>query len=75
MYSIGTVLELDDNKSYAVVSALTLDNKQYIYLADINDAANIMFCEVQNDELVFVNDADLIKKLILMVTKEVNKDC
>ena len=70
VYNIGTVLELDDNKSYAVVSNISCDDKRYLYLVDIDDNSNVMFCESQNDELVFVNDKNLVQKLLLLVAKE-----
>ena len=52
MFEIGTVLELDDEKNYAVISQINYNAKIYIYLIDIADNANMMFCELQNDELV-----------------------
>lgn len=74
MYSVGTVLRLDDQKSYAVVSTQNVNEKKYVYLVDINDNSNIMFCEIQGEELVFVDDKILIQKLILMINQDINGD-
>ena len=66
MFKVGTVLNLDDGKDYAVVTNINFQNKIYIYLIDINDNTNMMFCELENDELVAVKDIELIKQLSLL---------
>ena len=72
MFEIGTVLELDDEKNYAVISQINYNEKIYIYLIDIADNSKMMFCELQNDELVTVSDNKLLEKLVLLANKDVN---
>ena len=72
LFEIGTVLELDDQKNYTVVSHINYNNKQYLYMIDISDNSNMMFCELQNDELVTVTDIKLLEQLVLLANKDVN---
>ena len=72
MFEIGTVLELDDEKNYAVISQINYNEKIYIYIIDIADNSNMMFCELQNDELVTVSDHKLLENLVLLANKDVN---
>ena len=72
MFEIGTVLELDDEKNYAVISQINYNEKIYIYLIDIADNSNMMFCELQNDELLTVSDHKLLENLVLLANKDVN---
>lgn len=72
LFEIGTVLELDDQKNYTVISHINYNSKQYLYLIDISDNSNMMFCELQNDELVTVTDLKLLEQLVLLANKDVN---
>ena len=72
MYNIGTVLYLSDNCSYAVISNIIYEEKEYLYLVDINDNSNMIFALKNNDTLEIVHDTSLINKLILEMNKQVN---
>ncbi len=74
MVEMGTVLELDNGKTYTVVSKVKYQEKEYLYLIDVNDNTNMMFCEFVGDELIAISDEGLIQKLVLLVHLDVNKD-
>ena len=57
-------LTLDDNNEYVVVSKVNVDDKNYFYLIDKNDNANVKFCYQDNDELVELNDKELVTRLL-----------
>ncbi|MCI9435013.1 MAG: hypothetical protein HFI86_07090 [Bacilli bacterium] len=72
MFDIGTVLDLDDNNSYTVISSVKYNNKEYLYLVDLNDNSNMMFVEKLENELIPINDTNLLKNLILLMNDEIN---
>lgn len=62
--NIKDTLTLDDNNEYVVVSKVNADDKNYFYLIDKNDNANVKFCYQDNDELVELNDKELVTRLL-----------
>lgn len=72
MFDIGTVLDLDDNNSYTVISSVKYNNKEYLYLVDLSDNSNMMFVEKLENELIPINDTNLLKNLILLMNDEIN---
>ena len=72
LFEIGTVLELNNQKNYTVISHIKTNGKQYLYLIDISDNSNMMFCELQDDELLTVTDSKLLEQLVLLANKDVN---
>ena len=50
--NIKDILTLSDNNDYIVISKVDYNNKTYYYLLDKNDSGNILFCYLENDELV-----------------------
>lgn len=62
--NIKDTLTLDDNNEYVVVSKVNTDDKNYFYLIDKNDNANVKFCYQDNDELVELNDKELVTRLL-----------
>lgn len=74
MYNMGTVLELDDGKNYVIASNVKSNDKDYLYLVDLNNETNVMFCEIQEQGLAFVSEKNLLQKLILMVHLDVTSE-
>jgi len=62
--NIKDILELSDNNRYIVVSKVFYDNKDYLYLVDVNDNDNLKFCYLDNDEIVEISDKDINTKLL-----------
>lgn len=64
---------LEDNKQYAVASKTFYEDKNYYYLVDIHDCANIKFCYQDNDELVEEDNIEITTKLLpLFYQKAIN---
>ena len=68
---IKDILTLDDDNKYVVVSKVYFEGKDFLYLVDINNNANLKFCYVDNDELVESNDKELITKLLPLFFDEI----
>lgn len=71
------VLTLDDDKKYVVTSKINFQEKEYLYLVDINNTANIKFASIENDdEQTFVeevNDSDILERLIPLFAEDTKK--
>jgi len=62
------LLLLDDGKQYLVVDEISYQEKQYLYLIEnVENTANVMFCEYNKDELTLVEDKDLIIDLMGLI--------
>ena len=62
--SIMDVLTLEDKNEYVVVSKVLYEDKNYMFLVDINNNKNIKFCYQDNDEVVESDDKDLNSRLL-----------
>lgn len=60
---IGDTLTLEDNKKYIVVSMAEYKHKLCIYLVN-EDATVPMFCYLDGDELVEIENPETIKELV-----------
>ena len=65
MLKQGEVLTLSDNKVYTVISTIEMDNGYYSYLIDNDDYSNMMFCKLEEDNVLEITDHDLIEKLLI----------
>lgn len=72
MFDIGTIIDLDDNNSYTVISGIEYNNKEYLYLVDLNENSNMMFVEKSGNELIPINDTKLVKDLIQLMNDKIN---
>ena len=66
------VLTLEDNNEYVVVSKVTYDDANYLYIVDLNDVKNIKFVKENNDEVLEISDKDLISELIPLFIDDTN---
>ena len=71
MIDIKDTLVLSDNNEYVVVSKAVMDNVTYYYLVDINNITNFKFFYLDKDELVEIEDKELIRKLIPLLTQNI----
>ena len=72
---IGTVSEREskNDKEYAVASSTVLDDVNYVYLMNINDYSDFLFCAFDEvDGLYEVEDAELLDQLIKIFDKDLN---
>ena len=61
------IIKLSDKKEYLVVSKVNFQDKDYIYLVDINDNTNMKFASIEKGfiaELNIKKDKELIEFLI-----------
>ncbi len=58
------ILTLDNNKEYVVVSTLDYDNSYYVYLINIKDKKDFMFCKYENNELIKITEDNLVERLM-----------
>lgn len=69
MLEIGQFLVID-NKDYLIASKTIYEDKIYLYLVNNND---IMFCYVDNDEVVELDNIDEFYDVIDLLSKEAIK--
>lgn len=72
MFDIGTIIDLDDNNSYTVISGVEYNNKEYLYLVDLNENSNMMFVEKLENEFIPIKDTKLLKDLIQLMNDKIN---
>ena len=59
------VLTLSDGKKYAVVKALAYQDKEYLYLVDVEDALHQVLCELNDTKIRPITDLDQVNEIIL----------
>ncbi len=69
-YERGDVLTLSNNKNYVVVTTVTYEEKNYVYLIAEEDYSDVMFCECDGESFEKVYNAELIKKLLDLCKKD-----
>ena len=63
------IVTLDNNKRYVLINTINYKEKDYIYLANIDEPRDIIIGEVINDEIKVIEDG----KLLIEVMKEFKK--
>lgn len=69
MLNLRDIIKIN-NDDFIVISKVTLDNKDYFYLANTNKNNEFKYCTVNDDYLVEINDSNLLQKLIPMFTDQ-----
>ena len=69
--NIKDILTLSDNNKYIVVSKVYYNDKDYLYLVDVDNNNNLKFCYLDSDELVEINDKELNTKLLPLFFEKV----
>lgn len=73
MIEQGEVLTLENDKDYVVASSTVLDEINYVYLMNINDYGDFLFCAYDEvDGLYEVEDKELLNQLIQIFDKDLN---
>lgn len=65
------VVTLSDDNKYVIGSIIKHNDVDYYLLCDENNPKQYMFCYIENNKLVKVEDNNLIKILSLKITKEI----
>ena len=74
MISQSEILVLDNNKEYAVVSSIMLQNINYVYLVSMEDYKEFLICKYENNRLEEIVDKDLLKLLIAKFNKDLKEN-
>lgn len=64
------LLTLDDNIKYIVASIIEHNNTKYYFLCEEKNPKKYMFCYLEDNKLVMVEDEKLIQILSLKIAKE-----
>lgn len=64
MLEKGELVELSNNKEYAVVSSIIYQAANYVYLLDTDTYKDFKFCKYEEEKVKIVKDEELIKILI-----------
>ena len=70
---VNDLITLDDGIEYIVISKANYENKEYYYIADLNNPSNLKFGCIDNSELVEITDGELIKILVIIFQKMINQ--
>ena len=70
----GQVIELENGQKYAIADSINLDNKNYIYLVNLDNNSDIRFADFNSEIINFVNDDNLYSRLIVEVYKNHKND-
>ena len=71
MIQRGSIVKLNNEKEYVVISMLTHENNDYLYLTNMEDKKDYMFCKKNGNNLDKVTDGNLIEKLLLLFASNI----
>ena len=75
MIEQGEILTLENDKEYVVASSTVLDGINYVYLMNMGDYSDFLFCAFDEvDGLYEVEDNELLNQLIEIFNKDLNGD-
>ena len=64
----GELIQLSNNKEYAVVSSIIYEGNNYVYILDTETFKDYKLCKFENELLKPVKDEELLKILIVSST-------
>lgn len=64
MLEKGELINLSNNKEYAVVSSIIYQGANYVYLLDTDTYKDFKFCKYEEEKVKLVKDEELVKVLI-----------
>lgn len=67
---INSIIILDDDKKYIVVSKVNYKGKIYLYIIEKDNPANLRICEQIDDDLIDIEDEKLINDILIPFYKE-----
>lgn len=73
MIEQGEILTLDDGEKYAVVSIVSIGQRQFLYLANRKDYKKYIICEYFDDEIEEVDDPDLLETLLVKFNEDLKE--
>lgn len=70
----NSIITLDNNKSYLIVSQLTVDYINYYYLCSTTKPIQINIAVIKNDNLEFVEDPETLTYIFNKFVKKMKED-
>ncbi len=70
----NSIITLDNNKSYLIVSQLTVDYINYYYLCSTTKPIQIKIAVIKNDNLEFVEDPETLTYIFNKFVKKMKED-
>lgn len=67
--NVGNVIVLDNDNEYVVAAKSNFNGKDYLYIIN-SDLKEVMFCYIDNDEIVRVDDSDELNDVMNELAKE-----
>ena len=74
MLEQGELLVLTNDKEYAVVSSIKLEDINYVYLVDTDKYKDYKICEFNGESLEEVVDSDLLRLLIIRFNDDLKEN-
>lgn len=74
MIEQGEMLVLDNDKEYAVVSSIMIQDTNYVYLVETEQYKEYKICKYENDSLEEIVDQDLLRLLISKFNKDLKEN-
>jgi len=70
--NMGDTITLDDNEEYLIVTKSFINEKEYYFL--INEKSyQILFCYLENDEMVEVSDEEELENVMDVFLEDIQK--
>ena len=73
MPDINTIITLEEDKKYTIVSQINYENIQYLYLANIEDITDFAIGTIEETDFVEIKDEQLLSNLIIKFAESINK--
>lgn len=74
MLSQGELIQLSNNKEYAVVSSIFYEDVNYVYILDTESYKDYKLCKFENELLKPVKDEELLKILIMKFNEDLKEN-
>ena len=74
MLNQGELIQLSNNKEYAVVSSIFYEDINYVYIIDTESYKDYKLCKFENELLKPVKDEELLKILITKFNEDLKEN-
>ena len=74
MLNQGELIQLSNNKEYAVVSSIFYEGINYVYIIDTESYKDYKLCKFENELLKPVKDEELLKILIVKFNDDLKEN-
>lgn len=68
------IIILDDDNNYVISNISIIDDAKYFIAVDINNTSNIKYLTQEDNEMIEIEDAEIVKKIALNVLNSTDLD-